>query len=285
MQRITVISGKGGTGKTTVVANLAALAEQAVLADCDVDAPNLHLLLKPSTSRERVFKGGKLAVKQEEQCKHCGRCLAVCRFAAITDHYRINPFKCEGCGVCVYICPTKALELQEQVTGTIYTSQSLYGPMIHARLKTGADNSGKLVSAVRKEAEQAAAENGRELLLIDGSPGIGCPVIASLNGVDLALIVTEPTRSGCSDLKRILAVAGHFSIPALVVINKDDLNQAISLEIEGYCQKGKWPVIGRIPFDPLVNQALHAGQLLVESYPESKPARAIKDIWTKLSNF
>ncbi|MDI3546463.1 MAG: hypothetical protein PWR10_115 [Halanaerobiales bacterium] len=281
MKKITVISGKGGTGKTTVISNMAALAENLVLADCDVDAPNMHLLLKPEITGERIFKSGKLAVRDESKCTECYLCLEFCRFGAISANFEINPIKCDGCGVCAAFCPAGAIVLEEQETGYIYISESEFGPMIHARLKAGADNSGKLVSEVRKEADKVAKEKGMELILIDGSPGIGCPVIASLNGVDAALIVTEPTRSGLSDLKRVLEVTRHFGIPAMVVTNKYDLNEGIVAEIEEYCWQMDIPVIGRIPFDPVVNQSLRDGELLIRYREDSKPAQAIKTIWQK----
>lgn len=215
MKKITVISGKGGTGKTTVVANLAALAENLILADCDVDAPNLHLLLKPEIREERIFKSGKLAVRNEIDCSQCGVCRDLCRFEAISEDFRINSLKCEGCGLCVARCPDEILELVEQQPGKIFISVSEFGPMVHARLKAGADNSGKLVSAVREIAENEFEKEEQSLIFIDGSPGIGCPVIASLNGVDAALVVTEPTMSGFSDLKRILDVVEYFNIFSL----------------------------------------------------------------------
>lgn len=286
MKRITVISGKGGTGKTTVTANLAALAKELVLADCDVDAPNMHLLLDPKNKEERSFIGGKLAVKNESLCTDCGRCYQVCRFAAITPgNFRINPLKCEGCNVCVVNCPNNAISLVEKETGQIFISESKLGPIVHARLKAGGDNSGKLVSEVRKEADSLAEKEDKELILIDGSPGIGCPVIASLNGVDAALIVTEPTKSGLSDLKRVIEVTEHFKIKTMVVINKFDLNQELADEIDVFCKDKGIDVSGRIPFDRVVNEALHKGELLVNYKESSEPALAIKLIWQRIEEF
>ncbi|MFW5991774.1 MAG: ATP-binding protein [Halanaerobiaceae bacterium] len=283
MKKITIISGKGGTGKTTVVSNFAALAEDIVIADCDVDAPNMHLLLKPSILEEKVFNAGKMAVKDKEKCTFCGTCYQVCRFDAITeDNYQLKPVKCDGCNVCVVMCPTGALKLVEEETGHIYLSESEYGPMIHARLKAGGDNSGKLVSEVREEADRAAEENNKGLILIDGSPGIGCPVIASLNGVDLALVVTEPTRSGLSDLKRVLGVTAHFNIETMVVVNKYDLNKNLTTEIEELCRRENIPVPGRIAFDSVVNEALRRGELLVNYREKSKPAVQIRNIWKEI---
>jgi MinD superfamily P-loop ATPase len=285
MKKITVISGKGGTGKTTVISNLAALAKDVVIADCDVDAPNMHLLMKPRVLEERIFESARVAIKAEEGCTSCGVCRDVCRFGAITPELEINPIKCDGCGVCVALCPEGVLKLEKQITGNIYLSETQYGPMVHARLKAGAENSGKLVSEVRDIAERVAVDYNQELILIDGSPGIGCPVIASLKGIDYALIVTEPTMSGLSDLKRIMEVTILFKIPALVVINKYDLNKEIAESITMYCQDINIPVIGKISFSPLVNKVLRKGELLVKQVDENEPARQIKEIWEELGKY
>ena len=285
MKKLTVISGKGGTGKTTIVSNLASLNEGLVLADCDVDAPNLHILLNPEILEEEIYKSGKLAVKDEDKCISCGICYDVCRFDAITNkEYKINPIKCDGCKVCVAQCPQNALDLVVDETGTIFKSDTKFGPMIHAKLKAGADNSGKLVSEVRKIADKTAEENDKKLILIDGSPGIGCPVIASLNGVDAALVVTEPTKSGLSDLKRILKVTEYFKIKSIVVINKYDLNEQITGEIKTYCQSRNVKVIGKVPFDPLINETLSRGELIVEVHRDSRIAISIKEIWREINN-
>ncbi len=283
MKKITVISGKGGTGKTTVVSNLAALADNLVLADCDVDAPNMHLLLQPEIMDDRVFKSAKIVIKDQNICTSCGVCLEVCRFNAVTLQFKINSIRCDGCGVCVAMCPTKALSLEEQETGHIYISQTDYGPMVHARLKTGGENSGKLVSKVRNLSDEIAEKEDKNIILIDGSPGIGCPVVASLKGADYSLVVTEPTLSGLSDLKRILELTRLFNITTFVVVNKYDLNEDISYDIEQYCEDNGTEVIGRITFSPLVNHVLREGKLLVKEEPESKVANEIKLIWKHLS--
>lgn len=282
MKKITIISGKGGTGKTTIVSNLATLAENLVLADCDVDAPNMHLLLKPAVKEDNVFMSAKLAVSDEDKCIKCGKCQEVCRFNAIEPNLEINPIKCDGCGVCVAMCPEDALRLEEQETGRIFESETEFGPMIHAHLKAGAENSGKLVSEVRDLSDEVAEKAGKELVLIDGSPGIGCPVVASLKGVDYTLVVTEPTLSGLSDLKRILELTKLFNITTLVLINKYDLNEEISLDIETYCVDRDIKVIGKVSFSPLVNQVLREGNLLVETVPDSRPAQEIREAWGKL---
>lgn len=283
MKKITVISGKGGTGKTTVVSNLAALADNLVLADCDVDAPNMHLLLKPTIKENKTFKSAKLAIKNEDKCIKCGLCREVCMFNAVTPQLKINPIKCDGCGVCVAICPEKAFRLEEQETGHIFISETEFGPMIHARLKAGAENSGKLVSKVRDLADEIAEKTNKELVLIDGSPGIGCPVVASLKGIDYSMIVTEPTLSGLADLKRILELTKLFNITTFVVINKYDLNEDISQDIEQYCNDKNIKVIGKISFSPLVNQVLRDGKLMVKTVPDSKIANEIKVVWKKIN--
>ncbi|ACL70586.1 ATP-binding protein [Halothermothrix orenii] len=285
MKRVTVISGKGGTGKTTLSASLAVLSENAIIADCDVDAPNLHLLLKPEVVEKRTFKGGKLAVKNPDLCIDCGYCRQVCNFNAITPGFEINPIKCEGCGTCVAMCPQDALELKEVETGNVYISKTEFLPMVHARLNIGAENSGKLVSEVKKLADNIAGREGKDLILVDGPPGIGCPVIASLNEVDLALVVTEPTKSGFSDLKRLLKVINHFGITPLVVINKYDLNKNISKEITGFCQDRGIEIAGKIPFCQGIVSALRLGKIAV-NYNEADRARiAIEDIWNNVKKY
>ncbi|HMA60211.1 MAG TPA: ATP-binding protein [Halanaerobiales bacterium] len=285
MKKITVISGKGGTGKTTVVANLAYLAQDLVLADCDVDAPNLHLLLNPEVNNSSIFKSNKLAIKDQEKCTNCGVCYDVCRFNAVDPvNYEIDEYKCEGCGVCVAMCPEDALSLKLLDTGEIYNSTTRFGPMVHANLKIGSDNSGKLVSEVREKAVETAEEQDKDLLLIDGSPGIGCPVISSITGVDLVLFVTEPSKSGFSDLKRVAQVIQHFNIPALAVINKYDINEKISREIEEYLKEEDIELVGKISYSSDVVDSLRNAQLIVEQEQDNKVSKEIEGIWTKIQN-
>jgi len=266
MKEITVISGKGGTGKTTFTANLASLLDNLVLGDCDVDAPNLHLLLNPVNISEEIHKGAKLAVKNQDLCIDCGKCYDHCRFNAITaDDFQIKNLKCEGCGVCVEVCPTDALKLEAIETGSLYQAQSKYGDMVHARLIPGADTSGKLVSEVKKKASAVAKEKNKDWILIDGSPGIGCPVIASLTGSDMAILVTEPTLSGFSDLKRVIEVVNHFKIPAGLGINKFDLNEKISDKIEAYCQEEEIELLTKIPYSRVIVESLKKGELFVDN--------------------
>ncbi|OCL25161.1 (4Fe-4S)-binding protein [Orenia metallireducens] len=283
MKKLTVISGKGGTGKTTVTANLAALADNLILADCDVDAPNMHLLMKPKVIEAEVFKGAKVAVKDQLKCIECGLCKELCNFKAITSDFKVDEIRCEGCGLCVAKCPSDALKLELEETGDLYYSQTKFAPMVHAKLKIGAENSGKLVSQVKEKAESLAQQEEKELLLIDGSPGIGCPVIASINGVDSVLVVTEPTKSGLADLKRVLKTVKYFNLPAVVAINKYDLNQEISLEIESFCRQNQVKIVGKLPFSKVIVEAMQQGELVVESAPESKVTTAIKELWEKVS--
>ncbi|MGB3113344.1 MAG: ATP-binding protein, partial [Candidatus Omnitrophota bacterium] len=224
MKQIVVISGKGGTGKTVLTASLAALAKNKVMADCDVDAADLHLLLKPSIKERHEFKSGATAFIDKRLCTECGRCVAVCRFDAVSEDYAIDPVACEGCGFCYYACPVNAIKMQENATGEWYISDTRFGPLVHAKLGIGEENSGKLVTLVRQKAKEIAEKQRFDWVIIDGSPGIGCPVIASLSGVDFALVVTEPTLSGLHDADRVIKVARHFNIPVKVVINKYDLN-------------------------------------------------------------
>lgn len=282
MKKLTVISGKGGTGKTTMTANFSALAENHVIADCDVDAPNMHLLLKPEVQKEEEFSGGKIAVRNARKCTDCGLCYKHCRFNAVNEDFSINPFKCEGCSVCAEVCPEDAIEMKPDLTGHVYHSNTKFAPMIHARLKAGAENSGKLVTEVRDIAEKRAKEKDKELVLVDGSPGIGCPVIASLNGVDMALIVTEPTKSGLSDLKRVLEMIEHFDLTASVVINKYDLNENMADNIEKFCNDNNIEVLARIPYSPVFVELLREGRLLVEEKRDSQIGQLLQSLWSDI---
>jgi MinD superfamily P-loop ATPase len=269
MKEITVISGKGGTGKTTFTANLASLLDNLVVGDCDVDAPNLHLLLNPRNKSEVVFKGMKLAVKNDELCIDCGLCYKNCQFNAITaDNYQIKNLKCEGCAVCSYVCPTDAIRMEEIETGTLYEAESNYGEMVHAKLIPGADTSGKLVSEVKNKASEIAKTKNSDWILIDGSPGIGCPVIASLTGSDMAVLVTEPTLSGFADLKRVMEVVNHFKIPAGIVINKYDINENISAKIKAYAEEEKIELLTQIPYSRVIVDSLKKGELFVDNNAE-----------------
>ena len=282
MRQLTVISGKGGTGKTSLVGSFAVLAENKVIADCDVDAPDLHLLLHPEILRKQEFKGLKVAVMDKTLCTECGTCEETCRFNAIVSTegsgYAVNPARCEGCGACVFTCPQEALSLKERVSGYAYISKTNYGTLVHAQLNIAEEASGKLVTLVRENARQIAEKEGRNLILIDGAPGIGCPVIASLTSVDLALVVAEPTMSGLHDLERILDVTRHFGIASALCINKYDINEENSKRITEFCQQRGVEIVGNIPYDPVVTEAMVAGMPVVE-FSNGVVSDAIKDIW------
>jgi MinD superfamily P-loop ATPase len=281
MKEIVVLSGKGGTGKTTIVGSFAALAKGKVLADCDVDAADLHLLLSPSVKQESEFWSGQVAYIDEERCTQCGLCQELCRFSAITD-FRVDPVSCEGCGFCSHICPVEAITMKENMSGHWFISDTSYGPLVHARLGIAQENSGKLVAVVRQRAKRIAEEQALDYIISDGPPGIGCPVISSLSGASLALLVTEPTLSGIHDLERVLGVCRHFGVPALVCINKYDLNEDNARQIETYCLTQGVQVASRIPFDNVVTEALVRAVPVVE-YPDGRVSQEIRTLWLKVS--
>ncbi|MCK4993933.1 MAG: ATP-binding protein [Candidatus Omnitrophica bacterium] len=281
MKQIVIISGKGGTGKTVMTGALAALAQNKVMADCDVDAADLHLLLSPTVKESHEFRSGKTAWIDQNLCRQCGKCISACRFEAITEEYIVDPIACEGCGFCSFVCPQKAIIMQENLSGDWFVSDTRFGPMVHAKLGIAEENSGKLVALVRKKAKELAESNGSEWVIIDGAPGIGCPVIASLSGIDCALVVTEPTLSGLHDASRVIEVARHFSVPVKLVINKYDLNTQMSEEIEKYCCENNVECVGKIMFDKSVVQAMVEGKTIIE-YEDSSAKEAIIAIWEKM---
>ena len=278
VKEITVLSGKGGTGKTSVTASFAVLAENAVVTDCDVDAPDLHMLLQPEVVEKHEFSASRVAVVDVEKCVQCGKCDELCRFGAIENGV-VDPVLCEGCGVCSYICPVAAVELEKRVSGYAFISKTRYGPMSHALLNPGEENSGKLVSLVRKNAKNIAEKENCELIINDGPPGIGCPVIASVGGVDAGLIVVEPTLSGIHDMERAFSLLGHFKIPALVCVNKYDLNLENMKKIVEFCKSNGVEIVGKIPFDLVVTEAMVVGKPIVEYAPNSEVSQAIKEVW------
>ena len=281
MKKMTILSGKGGTGKTTITGSLAALSSGAVFADCDVDASNLHLLLKPEVKETIEFKGLNLAVIDPERCTQCGLCEEKCRFNAIHD-FTVDSVHCEGCKVCVIICPVQAIDFVERICGHAYISETEYGPMSHARLIPGMENAGKLVSLVRQNAKKLADDGGHEIVLVDGPPGIGCPVIASLADIDKGLVVVEPTLSGIHDLKRALKLLDHFDVESLVCINKYDLNHDNTKAIRGFCFERGIDVMGLIPFDPMVTKAMVSGQPIVEFDPGAATSQALRKMWSEV---
>lgn len=281
MQEIVILSGKGGTGKTVVTASFAALAENKVLCDCDVDAADLHLLLRPTVQETHEFWARPIADIDQDACNRCGLCLELCRFDAIHD-FRVDPIACEGCGLCREVCPQEAVTMHDNLAGHWYLSDTRYGPLVHARLGPGKENSGELVAVVRGQARKMAREHGAKYILSDGPPGIGCPVISSLSNVSLALIVSEPSLSGIHDLERMLAVCRHFGVGALVCINKHDLDGEATRRIDDYCCRAKVDVAAMIPFDRAVTEAVVRGVPVVE-YSDGAAARRIAQLWQDLS--
>jgi len=287
VKEIVIVSGKGGTGKTSVAASLVALAEMSVVADCDVDAADLHLVLKPQIKKTEDFTGGKSARIVPGRCSNCGKCHEICRFDAVTKDeskqpsYFIDHIACEGCGVCSYFCPEKAIEFAPSVNGQWFISDTRYGPMVHARLGIAEENSGKLVSLVRNQAKMLAEKDNLPYIIVDGPPGIGCPVISSITGADAVLIVTEPTVSGAHDLERVAELAGHFKIPAFLCINKFDLNPETTKNIEEKAAASGITVIGRIHYDRVVTEAQIKG-LPVVAFSDSTVAKDMRTIWENL---
>jgi len=290
MKQILVISGKGGTGKTVLTSSLAVLAKGAVLADCDVDAADLHLLLHPVVKEVQDFWSGQKAAIDDEQCINCGRCLSLCRFEAVKTlknqngslkKLAIDPVACEGCRVCYYTCPVDAIRMEDRLSGQLFISETKYGPMVHAKLGIAEENSGKLVALVKQKAQEIAEAEGKTWLIVDGPPGIGCPVIAALARVDLALIVAEPTLSGIHDMERVVDLAAHFGVTTKVVINKCDINWNNTQAIEEICQKRGIEVIGRLPFSEEVVRSLILGIPVVE-FSQGEIAEEITALWRKI---
>lgn len=280
-KELCVLSGKGGTGKTSLVGALAALVPNKILVDCDVDAPDLHLLLAPEVKSQEAFMGGRQAKIIRELCTDCGRCREVCRFEAISEDFQVDPISCEGCGVCVHFCSFGAIEFPLALCGEWFISETRFGPMVHAQLGAGQENSGLLVALIRGKAQDLAEEKGLSLILVDGPPGIGCPVISSLTGATGVLIVTEPTLSGLHDLNRVLELAGHFHIPGMVLINKYDLNREMTDRIETYCREKGLGLAGRLPYDPVVTEAMIQGKTLPE-LSRNGLGKEIKTIWGRI---
>jgi len=281
MKQIVIISGKGGTGKTVIAGAFAALVKNKVMADCDVDAADLHLLLQPKIIERHDFRSGFSASIDKKICLQCGKCIAACRFNAISDDFVIDHISCEGCGFCSRICPAQAITMDENLAGEWFISETRFGPMVHARLGVAEENSGKLVSLVRKQAKELAEKDNCDWVIIDGAPGIGCPVIASLSGVDCALVITEPTLSGLHDALRVIEVTRHFNVPAQLVINKYDLNLQMSEKIETFCAKNGIALIGKIEFDESVVKAMVEGKTIVE-YKDTVVKQEVQGIWDTL---
>lgn len=285
IRELVVVSGKGGTGKTSITAAFASLSKNSVLCDADVDAADLHLLMAPTVRKKTDFMGGCLAEIRKDDCVECDRCRELCRFDAISEDYVVDSINCEGCGVCVDLCPEQAIDFPIQKCGEWFSSDTRFGPMVHARLGIAEENSGKLVSLVRRESRKLAEEGGYELILTDGPPGIGCPVIASIGGATALAIIVEPTVSGLHDMQRVAELAVHFKVPGLICVNKYDLNMEMTEKIEAYGLARNMKVLGRIPFDPIFTKAMIEGKNVLEHAPDSLAAVSIREVWGKLLSF
>ncbi|MCQ1534169.1 (4Fe-4S)-binding protein [Methanosarcina sp. KYL-1] len=288
MKQLAVISGKGGCGKTTLTAAFASLAKDAVLADCDVDAADLPLVLTPGVLEKEDSSGLELASIDPERCTGCGRCLEACRFGAVLENFTINPYSCEGCAVCTVACPENAVSMAPRVSGQAVSSITRFGPMAHGELGIGEEASGKLVTLVRKKARDLAETYAKELVIIDGPPGTGCPVMAAITGADLVLLLTEPTVSGLYDLKRAVELTQHFRIPAAACINRSDLNEKKSREIELFCEEAGVPVLAKLPYADVPTRAMLREETVIEyaSLVGDKDvvefANLIRELWTRL---
>ena len=284
MKQIVIVSGKGGTGKTSITSAFASIAQNKILVDCDVDAADLFLITQPTILESHEYEGGKIAVLDPEVCTNCGICEELCRFDAISlvdGQTTISEFSCDGCKLCEIACPVDAIKMVENMDSRWFESETRFGPMIHAKLGIGEDNSGKLVTKIRDIANKKAKDQEIETVLIDGPPGIGCPVISTLTGVDVALMVTEPTLSGMHDLNRLIELAKGFKLKSYVLINKYDLNPNISDEIEALCLKEELEVLAKVPFnrdfvDAMVNQ-----KTVVEYAPESELSKMLTEVWNR----
>jgi MinD superfamily P-loop ATPase len=282
VKELVVISGKGGTGKTSLMAAFASLAKNKALCDADVDAADLHLLTDPEIKERHDFQGGNTAVINPDKCTECGLCRDLCRFDAVSEAFKIDPIECEGCGVCVDFCPERAIDFPVNTCGEWFISDTRFGPMVHARLGIAEENSGKLVTVVRQEAKKLVEKNKLDLLLTDGPPGIGCPVIASIGGATALLIVAEPTVSGLHDMERVAQLAAHFKVPGMVCVNKFDLNPEQTQGIEKLAKEKKLTVVGRIPFDSVFTKSMVQGKTIFEYQTESNIGQTVQQVWDNI---
>ncbi len=282
MKQVVVISGKGGTGKTSITAALAGVGPQKVIADCDVDAADLHLILDPKVKLREDFYSGQTATINTEHCIECGQCAEQCRFNAISVSFEIVKEKCEGCGLCEFICPTQAVSMTDRKCGHRFVSNTRFGTMVHAALGIGEENSGKLVTAVRKTARELAEAEKAKLVLVDGSPGIGCPVIASLTDIDFCILVAEPTVSAVHDLKRVHELARHFEVPCTAILNKCGINESLENEIRKYCRENEILILGEFPYDTTFSQAQIHGKTVAEFAPDTF-GPTVRNIWSRMA--
>lgn len=282
MRELVIISGKGGTGKTSLTAAFCSLAENNMLCDADVDAADLHLLMHPDIKQRHDFMGGSIAEIVTDACTQCNTCRYLCRFDAIDETFTVDGIACEGCGVCVDLCPEEAILFPVQKCGEWFISDTRFGPMVHARLGIAEENSGKLVSLIRKETRNLAEEKGFDLILTDGPPGIGCPVIASISGATVLAIVVEPTVSGLHDMIRVADLAVHFRTPGMIIVNKYDLNVEMTRSIEQKAQERNMTILGRIPFDPVFTRSMVEGKNIFEYAEQGETLDIVKDIWSKI---
>ena len=289
MKELIILSGKGGTGKTSITSAFASLAGNMVLCDADVDAADLHLIMNPEKISKNEFVGGNEASINPDKCIQCGQCEQLCRFDAVvvdpeTQEYSIDPVACEGCGVCVALCPENAIDFPQCVCGEWYISETRFGPMVHARLGIAQENSGKLVSLVRQEAKKIAEEKGIPLVLTDGPPGVGCPVIACMGQASAVLIIAEPTVSGTHDMQRVIELADHFKLPAMVCINKYDINPDQSDKLQAIAESLDVPVVGKIPFDPVFTKAMIKAETVLEYDPDAAISQEIRNVWKTVAH-
>ena len=282
MKELVVISGKGGTGKTSLMAAFASLAENKALCDADVDAADLHLLTDPRVRERHDFQGGSTAIIDRDRCTECGLCADLCKWNAVSETFEVDPIECEGCGVCVYFCPEKAIDFPVKTCGEWFISDTRFGPMVHARLGIAEENSGKLVTRVRQETTKLAETKKLDLVITDGPPGVGCPVIASIGGASAVVIVAEPSVSGLHDMERVAQLAAHFKVPAMVCVNKFDLNLDQAQAIESLARKRGIDVLGRVPFDPVFIQSMIKRKTIFEHNTESPASSAVRQLWEKV---
>jgi len=282
MKEIIILSGKGGSGKTIITSAFASLANNKVMVDCDVDAADLHLILNPVIKEKGIFKSGVTAEINKDLCRECGRCIRACRFNSISHDFIVDPLSCEGCHFCKIVCPADAITLHENKSGEWFISESRFGPFVHAELGIAEENSGKLIALIKEKAKNLAEKISADWIIVDGSPGIGCPVTSALTGASAAVIVIEATQSGLHDARRVIEVARHFKIPIFAIINKYDLNNQLTLEIESYCKDNNIILLGKIKFDKIVVESIVACQSIIEYSKENEVSKTISNIWEKL---